>query len=156
MSITEILATMGSGAAPVGELRAAIPLAMVEFGAPWYEAFVWATLGNFIPAIIIPILLYRLGYILYKFPQPFKGMILWRAERLRKGGDAWAHKHGGWTLIVLGAIPLPFAGTWTSCLAAWALNLHPKRSIPYILLGSVSEAVIVLILVQLGVSLAHI
>ncbi|MBM3925269.1 MAG: small multi-drug export protein [SAR202 cluster bacterium] len=156
MSITDILITMGTAAAPVGELRAAIPLAMVEFGAHWYEAFLWGTLGNFIPALVLPFVLYRLGHLLLKSPQPFRGVILWRIGRLKKGGGAWAHKHGGWTLILLGAAPLPFAGIWTSCLAAWAMDLHPKRSIPYLLLGSLSEAIIVLVLVQLGVSLLKI
>jgi len=145
---------MGTGAAPVGELRVAIPLAIVKFEAQWYEAFFWATLGNFIPALILPWVLYKLGHVMLSFPQPFKGMIMWRMERLKKGGGAWMNKHGGLTLIVLGAIPLPFAGTWTSCLAGWALNLHPKRSIPFLLIGALSEAIIILVLVQLGVSIS--
>jgi uncharacterized membrane protein len=153
MDLTETFITIGTGAAPVGELRAAIPLAVVEFGASWYEAFFWGTLGNFIPALVLPVVLYRLGYILFKLPQPFRAMILWRTERLKRGGGAWLHKHGGWTLIVLGAIPLPFAGTWTSCMAAWALDMHPRRSIPWLLVGSLSEAIIVVVLVQLGVTL---
>ena len=146
--------TIGAAAAPVGELRFAIPWAVVKFDFRWYEAMVWATLGNIIPVLILPWVLYRLGYIMLRFPQPVRGLLVWRTDKLKRSGSAWVTRYGRLALLPFVAIPLPFTGAWTGCLAAWAFDIHPRQSIPMLILGVLVAAVIVTTLTELGISLS--
>ena len=82
----DALAVVGMAAVPVGELRFAVPWAMIHFGFPWYQAFVLALIGNLIPVLILPGLLQRLGYLLLKAPKPLGSVVQWRIERLKGGG----------------------------------------------------------------------
>ena len=154
MEAGDILSTIGAAAAPVGELRFAIPLAVVKFDFTWYQAMGWAFLGNTIPVLILPWVLHRLGYIMLSSPQPIRGLLVWRTDKLKRGGSAWVARYGRLALIPFVAIPLPFTGAWTGCLAAWALDIHPRRSIPFLVLGVLVAAVIVTTLTELGVSLS--
>lgn len=153
MESAHILSTIGAAATPVGELRFAIPLAILKFDFTWYQAMGWAILGNVIPVLILPHILYRLGRLMEQFPEPIRSILLWRTSKLRQGGSKWVAQHGSLALIPLVAIPLPFTGAWTGCLAAWALDIHPRRSIPSLILGVVLAAIIVTTLTTFGVSL---
>ena len=154
MDPADVLSTIGLGAAPVGELRAAIPLAMVKFDFPWYQALVWALIGNLIPVLILPWGLHRIGQRMLGFPQPIRGFLLWRTNKLRQSGGTQFNRYGRLALVPFVAIPLPFTGAWTGCLAAWAFDIHPRRSIPFLILGVLIAAAIVTTLTQLGVSLS--
>jgi len=150
----EILSTIGAAATPVGELRFAIPLAMVKFNFHWYQAMTWAIIGNTIPVLILPWVLYRLGYIMLSLPQPVRGLLVWRTDKLKRSGSVWFSRYGRLALIPFVAIPLPFTGAWTGCLAAWAFGIHPRQSIPMLVLGVVGAAIIVTTLTELGISLS--
>ena len=153
MEAGDILSTIGAAAAPVGELRFAIPLAVVKFNFTWYQAMGWGFLGNVIPVLVLPWVLHRLGYVMLSFPQPIRGLLVWRTNKLKRG-YSWVARYGGLALIPFVAIPLPFTGAWTGCLAAWALDIHPRRSIPFLIIGVLVSAAIVTILTELGVSLS--
>ena len=154
MNAADVFSTIGLAAAPVGELRAAIPLAVVKFDLTWYQAMGWALLGNLLPVLILPWVLQRAGHVLLGFPQPIRGLLAWRAGKLRSGGGPWVEKYGRLALVPFVATPLPFTGAWTGCLAAWALDIKPRRSIPFLALGVLVAAVAVTILTELGVSLS--
>jgi len=145
---------IGLAAAPIGELRAAIPFAIVKLDLSWYEAMLWGLLGNMLPVLILPWLLERVGLVMLRFPQPIKGFFIWRMERIRVSGSPKLEKYGRIALVPFVATPLPFTGAWTGCLAAWVLDIKPKRSIPYLALGVLVAAVIVTLLTELGVSLS--
>ena len=154
MDPVDVLSIIGLAAAPVGELRAAIPLAVVKFDFTWYQALLWALIGNLIPVLILPWVLHRLGHTMLGFPQPFRGLLLWRTNKLKQSGGAWVNRTGNLALLPFVAIPLPFTGAWTGCLAAWAFDIHPRQSIPFLVLGVLIAAAIVTTLTQLGVSLS--
>ena len=154
MEPREVLSTIGAAAAPVGELRLAIPLAVVQFEFAWYQAMIWALVGNLIPVLILPWVLYRLGYIMFKFPEPLRSLLVWRTRRLGGGTSSRLEKYGPLVLIPFVAIPLPFTGAWTGCLVAWALDIHPRKSLPFLVLGVLGAAIIVTALTQAGVSLS--
>ena len=145
---------IGLAAAPIGELRAAIPFAIVKLDLSWYEAMLWGLLGNMLPVLILPWLLERVGLVMLRFPQPIKGFFIWRMERIRVSGSPKLEKYGRIALVPFVATPLPFTGAWTGCLAGWVLDIKPKRSIPYLALGVLVAAVIVTLLTELGVSLS--
>ena len=154
MAVTDAFATIGMAAVPIGELRFAIPWAVVKFDFTWYEAMSLALVGNLIPVLIVPWFLHRLGYIMLSFPQPIRGLLVWRTNRLKKSGGAWFSRYGRWSLIPFVATPLPFTGAWTGCLAAWALDIPPRKSIPMMALGVLIAAIIVTLITELGVSLS--
>ena len=154
MNVVDLISIIGLAAAPIGELRAAIPFAIVKLDLSWYEAMLWGLLGNMLPVLILPWLLERVGLVMLRFPQPIKRFFIWRMERIRVSGSPKLEKYGRIALVPFVATPLPFTAAWTGCLAAWVLDIKPKRSIPYLALGVLVAAVIVTLLTELGVSLS--
>ena len=124
--VIDALAVVGVAAVPVGELRFAVPWAMVHFGFPWYQAFILALIGNLIPVLILPVLLQRIGHLLLQAPKPVGNVFRWRIERLKGGAGPWVEKYGRWALVPFVATPLPFTGAWTGCLLAWAMTLNQE------------------------------
>lgn len=154
MEASEVLAIILAAAAPVGELRVAIPLAVVRYDFAWHQGLVWALVGNMIPVLVLPWALHRLGYVLIKFPRPLSTLLMWRTNRLASEQSRWFQLYGPWALVPFVAVPLPFTGAWTGCLLAWAIGLHPRRSMPLLALGVVGAGIIVISLTELGVTLA--
>ena len=154
MHAVDLISMIGLAAAPIGELRAAIPFGIVKLDLSWYEAMLLGLLGNMLPVLILPWVLERVGLVMLRSPQPIKGFFIWRVERIRVSASPKIEKYGRIALVPFVATPLPFTGAWTGCLAAWALGIKPKRSIPYLALGVVVAAVLVTLLTELGVSLS--
>lgn len=152
--MSDALAVVGAAAVPIGELRFAVPWAMVHFGFPWYQAFLLALIGNLIPVLILPIVLRRLGHLFLKAPRPIGNILQWRVNRLKGGAGVWVTKYGRWALVPFVATPLPFTGAWTGCLLAWAMDVHPRRSMPVLALGVLVAAILVTTLTELGVSIS--
>ena len=150
----DALAVIGMAAVPVGELRFAIPWAVVHYGFPWYQAFLLALVGNLIPVLVLPPLLQRLGHLFLKAPKPLGSILRWRVERLRGGAGARVERYGRWALLPFVATPLPFTGAWTGCLLAWAMDIEPRRSWPILALGVLIAAILVTTLTELGVSIS--
>ena len=154
MVVNEILATISLAAAPVGELRFAIPWSMLKFEFAWYQAFTLALIGNLVPVFILPWTLSRMGRVILTLPTPIGQLFRWRTAHLRKTASTWFARYGYWSLLPFVATPLPFTGAWTGCLVAWALDVPPKKSIPVIALGLLIAAVIVTTITELGISIS--
>ena len=152
MTLTEILQIVVLSSAPITELRASIPLAMVEFGFHWYEAFFWGILGNTLPVITLPWILLKIEPQMKRFTPPVHRFLNWRAHKLERQNAKWFVKYGRFSLVPLVAIPFPLTGAWTGCLAAWVFNLHPRDSIPFLTLGVIGAAIIVTAITSLGIS----
>ena len=150
----DALAVVGMAAVPVGELRFAVPWAMLHFGFPWYQAFLLALIGNLIPVLVLPGLLQRVGHLLLRAPKPVGSVVQWRVERLKGGAGTWVTRYGRWALVPFVATPLPFTGAWTGCLLAWAMDIEPRRSLPMLALGVLVAAILVTTLTELGVSIS--
>ncbi len=150
----DALAVVGMASVPVGELRFAVPWAMVHFGFPWYQAFILALVGNLVPVLVLPFLLRKIGHLLLQAPKPVGPLFQWRIDKLKSGAGLRVEKYGRWALVPFVATPLPLTGAWTGCLLAWAMDIHPKRSIPMMALGVLIAATIVTTLTELGVSIS--
>ena len=150
----DALAVVGMAAVPVGELRFAVPWAMVHFGFPWHQAFLLALIGNLIPVLVLPGLLQRVGVVLLRAPKPVGSVLRWRVESLKGRAGPWVEKYGRWALVPFVATPLPFTGAWTGCLLAWALDIPPRKSMPMLALGVLVAAIVVTTLTELGVSIS--
>jgi uncharacterized membrane protein len=140
---------------PIAELRAAIPLGVIEFGQPWYLVFILSLLGNMIPVFFLLWALPRLSVLLSSSRNPVGRFLNWRAERLRTTQGSRFRKYGAFILVPLVAVPLPFTGAWTGCIAAWAFDIPPKKALPLIALGVLIAGIIVTALTVGGINVTH-
>ncbi len=136
-------------AAPIGELRAGIPLGLA-LGLSPVVAFGAALAGNLLP---VPLLLWGLRALwplILRWPGPLGRWAHryqnWQRKRL---GRRWA-RWGPWALMLFVAIPLPGSGAWTGALLAALVGIPPQRALMPIVLGVVVAGVLVL-MASLGV-----
>jgi len=150
-SLSGPLGTFLSAMLPVGELRLAIPLGIIHFDMPWYQALFYGVLGNLVPVIPLLLGLKLAARILTSFSNPLGRFLLWREGKIRSSYGARFQRYGALALLPFVAIPLPLTGAWTGCLAAWAFEVPPRKAFPVIAVGVILAGVVVTALVQLSV-----
>lgn len=130
-------------AAPISELRGAIPLGILVFGLPLWIVILVAIAGNLVPVVLI----YGLGNTWLRWTEKRKGFlkrltdrVLGRAER--KFADKYM-KYGMVALPIFVGIPLPMTGAWTGTLAAFLLGIPFKKAFLLTSVGIVVAAIIV-------------
>jgi len=147
-TLTEFLEIFFTAAAPISELRGAIPLAIQEFDVSWPYAFLIAYAGNLLPVPFLLLFLEPL-YKLLSRVELFKKILDWIFERSRRrGGIVEKYERIGLTLFV--AIPLPVTGAWTGSIVASLLGLSYRRAFPAIALGVLIAGIIVTTLTMIG------
>ena len=156
MEPSHVLLTFAAAMTPVGELRLAIPLALLTYDLEWYVALPVAAVGNMVPVLILVPGLRRISAILLRFPNPAGRLLLWQQERVRRVQGPRFEKYGSLALIILVAIPLPMTGAWTGSLASWVFGIPPRRAIPLIALGVAIAGVIVTAVALSGIGLGRI
>ncbi len=135
-------------AAPISELRGAIPVAINSFGFHWYYAFFLAIIGNMLPVPLILLFMESVTRWLSKIPV-MKKFFDWLFERTRnKSGQI--QKYGSLGLILFVAVPLPITGAWTGSIAAVLLGIGFKRAFFSIFIGVIIAGIIVTCLALLG------
>lgn len=138
------LATLLIAMLPIAELRAAIPVALVGFEMPVWSAFLWAVIGNLIPAVLLLYLLDPISKWLMKKSSIFNKFFTWVFDRARKRFNTRAGKYGQFIALVLFvAIPLPITGAWTGTAAAFIFGIPVKKSFSAILIGVLIAGVVV-------------
>lgn len=137
------LSTMLIATLPVGELRAAIPIALKYYELSYFSAYFWSVLGNMIPAFLVIKYIGKISDYLSKKSKLFKNFFHWLFKRTRKRFNGHYVKYGMLALTLFVAIPLPVTGAWTGSLAAWMFDLPKKKSLLYIFVGVLIAGVIV-------------
>jgi len=134
-------------AAPISELRGAIPLALAR-GAPAAAAFFLALAGNL---LIIPLILFglRIGEAWIRRWSIGARLLDWAFGRVRRR-EHLIRRYGPIGLVLLVAIPLPGTGAWTGAIAAHVLSIPWRRAILPIAAGVVIAGILVL-LASLGI-----
>ncbi|MFH1564756.1 MAG: small multi-drug export protein [bacterium] len=135
---------------PVGELRAAIPIALKYYELSYFSAYFWSVLGNMIPAFLIIKYIGGISDYLSKKSKYLNQFFIWLFAKTRKKFDHNYNKYGMIALALFVAIPLPATGAWSGSLAAWMFGLPKKKSLAYIFIG-VLIAGLVVSLVSAGV-----
>jgi uncharacterized membrane protein len=135
-------------ALPIAELRGSLPVGIIVFDLPWYQAFYLAIIGNLLP---IPILLLFFDSLVRLISRTNNGarlvnMIFNRTRRHR----VIVEKHKNIGLILLVAIPLPGTGAWTGTITAFLLGLGWRRALILITIGVLISGTIVTILSLIG------
>lgn len=146
------IATLLIAMLPIAELRLAIPTALVGFDLPVWSAYIWAVIGNLIPAILLLWLLEPVSKWLMEHSKIFDRFFNWVFTRTRKRFTSNAAKYGTFiTLVLFVAIPLPITGAWTGTAAAFLFGIPFKKSFTAITLG-VLIAGMVVTLMTIGIT----
>lgn len=140
------LATLLLAALPVGELRGALPVALVVYKLSLPSALFWSILGNMLPIYFILLLLERVSTWLSARSALCRRFFTWLFERTRKKLEVQVKRYGVWALIIFVAIPLPATGAWSGAAAAFVFGLPRKKAFLAILAGVLIAAAVVTIL----------
>ena len=136
-------------ALPIAELRGAIPIALTIYKMPVFSAYIFAVLGNIVPAIFLLLFLKPFSeYLrqLYYFDIFFE----WLFKRTRRNTEKKFEKYGALFLLFFVAIPLPVTGAWTGSAAAFVLGIRFWFAFPAIA-GGVMIAGVIVTLASLGI-----
>ena len=140
------LATVVLAMVPIGELRGALPVALLVYELPLVQAVFFSILGNLIPVYFL-LLFFEHGAAWAQRHSPLADRILEKLyERTRRKLEDKVEKYGPWALALFVGIPLPVTGAWTGSLAAFVFGLPRKQALVAIFLGLLLSAAIVTLL----------
>jgi len=148
MTVSDFLQVFFTAAAPISELRGAIPLGILDLDMRWYQAFLIAFAGNLLPVPFILLLLGPAARVLTRV-KILDRLLNWIFEISRRRGGL-VERYGALGLTLFVAIPLPITGAWTGCIVAYLLGLSFWRAFPAIVLGVLIAGVIVTALTVIG------
>ena len=148
MDVSDILVVLGIAASPIAELRVAIPVAIIQYHFPWYQALLLAIIGNMLPVPFILLFLNTASRLLSKVGF-FDRILNWLFEHTRKRGRL-VERYERIGLVLFVAIPLPVTGAWTGSLAAVLFGLKFKHAFLSIFIGVVIAGIIVTCATVLG------
>lgn len=147
LNITKEFITFIVSMLPIFELRGSIPLAILHFKMPIWQAYLISWLGNLL--IVLPIIYFlepiRKALAHIKFIDKF---FTWFYERTYRKSKK-VMKYGAIGLALFVAIPLPVTGAWTGSAAAIIFNIKPRYALPSIALGVTIAGIIVTSFVSL-------
>lgn len=126
---------------PIIELRGAIPLA-AGLGLPWWQAYIFAVIGNMIP---VPFILLFIKKIIawmqksrIKFLNRFASWLMRKVEKNR----GKIEKYSFWGVALFVAIPLPVTGAWTGSMIAAVIDMKFHKALISALIGVMIAGVI--------------
>ncbi|MDP3057115.1 MAG: small multi-drug export protein [bacterium] len=138
------LATFLTAMTPIGELRAAIPLAIGVYKMSPANALFWSISGNIAIAVLLIRFLCPAVKILTR-RLPFLKRFLWKV--LLKTRKNYYKKHENWgslALVMFVAIPLPMTGAWTAAIIAFLFGIPFCRALALISAGIIIAGFLVL------------
>lgn len=133
---------------PITELRGAIPLALTIYKMPVFPTYIFAVLGNIVPAIFLLLYLKPFSDFLCRWCL-FNMFFEWLFKRTRRHEEKY-EKYGALFLLFFVAIPLPGTGAWTGSVAAFVFGIRFWYAFPTIV-GGVMIAGIIVTLASLGI-----
>jgi uncharacterized membrane protein len=143
MQITDLFIILVTAMTPIGELRLAIPIAILNMDMQWYFALPISIVGNLIPVLFILVTLEKITGIFTSFNNPIGRFLTWYRLRMLSTHTSKFQKYGAAALIVLVAIPLPMTGAWTGSFAAWLFHIPIRKSFSLIAVGVIIAGIIV-------------
>lgn len=140
------LATVVLATVPVGELRGALPVALVVYKLPVVLAVVLAIAGNMLPVFFLLKYIGPVTRWVSGRSEMVDRFLHWLFERTRRKLDERVERYNYWALALFVAIPLPVTGAWTGALAAFVFGLPRQKSFVAILVGVCVSAAVVTVL----------
>jgi uncharacterized membrane protein len=133
---------------PIVELRGAVPVGILVFNMPWWQAVLWSLLGNIAPILLVLFLLEKIVAWLSHIGL-FRRFFEWLFARARSK-SASIQRYEFWGLATFVGIPIPGTGAWTGAVAAEVLGLSYWKALSAIIVGVLMAATIVTFLSVLG------
>ena len=152
VSMPDELTVVFTSMAPIGELRAAIPLGLVKFDLAWPLVLLLAFVGNLIPVPFIIVFLRTVGSRLEQRNDFVGSLLRWRTRRIEETWGERVRRYGFWAVVLIVAIPLPLTGAYSGSLAVWALRVPLRTGFTAIAGGVAIAGIIVTVLTQAGIS----
>jgi uncharacterized membrane protein len=150
-SMPDELKVLLSSMAPIGELRASIPLGLLKYDLAWPLVLALAVIGNLAPVLFIIVGLRSIGLRLERRNDFIGSLLRWRTQRIEQQWGERVRRYGFWGVMFIVAIPLPLTGAWSGSLAVWALRVPLHVGYAAIAAGVVVAGIIVTSLTQAGV-----
>jgi uncharacterized membrane protein len=147
---TPQLATFFISMIPIGEHRAAIPIAIGSFGLPWYQAMAISLLGNLVPVTILVYGVDTLSKVLSRHSRFFERFFVWFFDRTRRKYKNGFEKWGAFALLLFVAIPFPLTGGYSGAVASFIFGIRGIKAVGLIFCGLVISSTIIT-LTSLGV-----
>lgn len=138
------LFTFLAGMAPVGELRAAIPLGLGIYKLPPWAAYFWAVSGNIVSAALVVYMIAPAAKFLTDHSELSSRFLRYIFARTRKKYDSAYEKWGNLALVIFVAIPLPMTGAWTAAIVAFLFGIPFWRALFLISMGVAIGGLLVL------------
>jgi len=135
--------TLLTAMAPIGELRLALPIALLSYKINIVTAYILSTIGNIIPVFLLLVFWRYFVKILMKYSKMCNRFFNWLFERTRKKFVGKYEKWGKLALVLFVAIPLPITGAWTGSVVAWLFDFKYWEAIGLIFLGVCISGIIV-------------
>ena len=142
------LAVLFTAMTPIGECRAAIPLALLHYDMNIFVSYIISVIGNMVPAVIIVFALEPISRFLMKRSKLANRFFNWLFDRTRRKYSKKFKKYSGYALIGFVGIPLPVTGAWTGSLISFVFGIPPKKAVLHILYGVLISGVIVTTIVK--------
>ncbi|GAJ13251.1 unnamed protein product [marine sediment metagenome] len=136
-------------ALPIAELRGAIPIALTIYKMPVFSTYIFAVLGNIVPAIFLLLFLKPFSEYLRQWYY-FDIFFEWLFKRTRRNTEKKFEKYGALFLLFFVAIPLPVTGAWTGSAAAFVFGIRFWFAFSAIA-GGVMIAGVIVTLASLGI-----
>ncbi len=133
---------------PIVELRGSVPVGILLFNMPWWQAVLWSVAGNILPIFLVLLLLEKVVGWLGRF-RLFRRFFDWLFARARSKSTS-VQKYEFWGLATFVGIPLPGTGAWTGSVVAVVLGLRYWRSLLACFVGVLMAAAVVTFLSVLG------
>lgn len=153
-SVPHPVATVLMATLPVGELRAAIPVAIGVYGMDPLTAYVLAVIGNMLP--VVPLLLFLGSVSNYLRRWVFWDVFFnWLFTRTYHRHNEKFERYGTIALLFFVAVPLPVTGAWTGCAAAFVFGIRFRHAFLAILAGVMLAGIIVTSITLGGVGILN-
>ena len=134
---------------PALELRASIPLGILELGINWSTVFIICVLANIILAVVVYSLLIKFIDFFLRF-KLFKKFYNRSIEKTQKKIKPAVEKYGILGIAFFIAIPLPGSGVYTGAVAAHLLGLKKREFLIASIIGVILAAISVTIITLTG------
>jgi uncharacterized membrane protein len=137
------IATFFTAMTPIGELRAAIPIALGTYGMNIFETYIISVIGNMIPVIAILWILEPVSKFLMNRFRPARKFFNWIFSYTRRRHSKRFERYESYALVGFVGIPLPVTGGWTGALIAFVFGIPPKKALLHIFIGVLIAGIIV-------------
>lgn len=140
---------------PLGEMKAGLPMAILQYGLNPWVAFLFCLSGNLLIFPLVDYLMTTFGPMVFKSRKTKERAVRFRLHTKRRT-NGLMQKYGFWGLMVFVMIPLPGTGAYLGTIASYAFDIDKGKAFKAISLGVLGSGIIlqfVTILTKKGIEL---